>query len=181
MTVRRIVRAVGLVLACAASQAAAQELWYTLGIAASHNDTAQVTEMLFKGNQDPDGIESAGQRTPLEYAASFNNLAMAKLLLDHGAHVDARDPTGATALHWSAERGNLDFMRYLIDNKATLDIATKQGITPLMLAAGQGQAGAARLLVQSGADPKKQDYTGRDAFGWAAGKPPILQALSAKR
>jgi hypothetical protein len=28
-----------------------------------------------------------------------------------------------------------------------------------------------------GADPKKQDFSGRDALGWGAGKPASLRAL----
>jgi len=48
-----------------------------------------------------------------------------------------------------------------------------------MLAVSRGQAQVVRLLLQNGADPAKQDYTGRDATGWAAGKPNILQILRA--
>jgi Ankyrin repeat len=46
-----------------------------------------------------------------------------------------------------------------------------------MMAANKGQLLAVRLLLKRGADPQKQDYTGRDATGWAEGKPNILQAL----
>lgn len=155
--------------------------WYTVAIAASRNSTEQVLALLLQGGSDPDGADSVGGRTALDYAASFNNLAMAKVLLDHGAHVDARDPSGSTALHWGAERGNLEVMRLLIDNKAAIDAQNRQGITPLMQAASHTQPSAVRLLLASGADPRKQDYTGRDAFGWAAGKPAVLQALNAKR
>jgi ankyrin repeat protein len=157
------------------------ESWYTVAIAASHNSIDQVQAALARGNADLDGPHSTSGRTALDYAASFNNVAMAKLLLEHGAHVDARDPSGATALHWAAERGNLDVMHVLIDSKAGVDVQNRQGITPLMSAASHAQPGAVRLLIASGADPKKQDYTGRDAFGWAAGQPAVTQALNARR
>jgi len=166
----------------ATSEAAAQfDSWYTVAIAASHNSLEQVQAVLARGNADLDGVDSTGGRTGLDYAASFNNVPMATLLLEKGAKVDARDPSGATALHWAAERGNVEVMRLLIDNKASVDAQNRQGITPLMSAASHGQPSAVRLLLASGADPKKQDYTGRDALGWAAGRPAIVQALNAKR
>jgi ankyrin repeat protein len=155
--------------------------WYTVAMAASHNATEQVQEILLRGGADPDIVDSTTGRTALDYAASFNNVAMAKLLLDHGAHVDARDGSGNTALHWAAGRGNLDVMRFLMANKAAVDAPNGQGITPLMSAASHTQPAAVKLLLASGADPKKQDYTGRDAFGWGAGKQAVLQALNAKR
>lgn len=175
--------AIGLAaLVLGAGTARAQfESWYTVAIAASHNSIDQVQAALARGNADLNGLDSTSGRSALEYAASFNNVAMAKLLLEHGAHVDARDASGGTALHWAAERGNLDVMHLLIDNKAGVDAQNRQGITPLMSAASHAQPGAVRLLIASGADPKKQDYTGRDALGWAGGQPAVLQALNAKR
>jgi len=179
---RRVIFCAGLA-ALAAAGAGAQESqsWYSLAIAASHNSNDRVLELLRRGDQDPDAIDSYSGRTALDFAASFNNVAMATMLVDRGAHVDMRDPVGNTALYWAAERGSLDVMRYLLDNNAAVDVQNKRGETPLMAAAGDKQPGAVRLLIAHGADPRKQDYTGRDAFGWAAGHPAVMQALQAKR
>jgi uncharacterized protein len=174
--------AIGLGAFVLAGNAAAEtNYWYTVAIAASQNSTDGVKSLLLQGGNDPDGIDSTSGRTALDYAASFNNIEMAKLLLDHGAHVDARDTSGSTALHWAAERGNLEVMRMLLESKANVDAANRQGITPLMLAASHTQPAAVRFLLAHGADPKKQDFSGHDAFGWAAGKPSVVQALNAKR
>ena len=178
----------GLAIAAAAfllSDAAAEaqlsgQQWYTVTLAASHNDVEQVLALLLQGDQDADGVDSQG-RTPLDYAASFNNPQMALVLLDHGAHVDGRDRAGDTALHWAAERGNLEVMRFLIARGATVDAANRQGTTPLIVAVQHVQPAAVRLLVEKGADPHKQDFTGRDALGWAKGRPNIIQALNARR
>jgi ankyrin repeat protein len=184
MACRRVVLLMGLLAALAAGRTAAQagiNDWYTIALAASRNATDQVQELLADKFNDPDILDGQSGRTALDFAASFDNMAMAQLLLDHGAHVDWRDRMGNSALHFAAERGNLDMIRFLIARGATLDFANKQGITPVMVAAEHSQPGAARLLVQSGADPKKQDFTGRDAFGWAAGNPGVVQALKSKR
>jgi uncharacterized protein len=173
--------ALGAALAAPAAAQSSLNSWYGIANAASHNDMAQVQELLLKGEYDPDAIDSHGGRTALDYAVSFDNTAMAALLLDHGALIDARDRDGNTALHWAAARGKLASMRLLIARKATIDAANRQGITPLIVAVQDMQPAAVRLLLENGADPKKQDFTGRDAFGWAAGKPIVLRALEAKR
>jgi uncharacterized protein len=179
---RRTAVALALVAGCA-GQAAAQgawDTWYSVADAASHNDTMQVAALLKAGDRDPDARESTSGRTGLDYAVTFDNLAMAKLLLDNSAHIDAPDKLGNTALHYAAQRGAIDFIHFLIANKATVDASNRQGMTPLMTAAEQGQAAAARLLLASGANPRKQDFTGRDAIGWAEGKPTVQQVLAAK-
>ncbi len=179
---RRTAVALALVAGCAGPAAAqgAWDTWYTVADAASHNDMAQVAALLKAGDRDPDARESTTGRTALDFAASFNNIAMAKLLLDNSAHIDFPDKLGNTALHYAAEFGMLDIMRFLIANKAPIDASNRQGVTPLMAAAEHGKSAAVRLLLANGADPKKQDFTGRDAFGWSAGNPAMQQVLAAK-
>jgi ankyrin repeat protein len=149
--------------------------FYTIVQAAARNKTDDVRAMLMAG-KSPDAADADGQ-TPLGFAASLGNVEMAQLLLKYNAPVDRRDQFGNTPLHWASQRGGLEIMRLLLAAKATVDIQNQQGITPLMMAASQGQVLAVRLLLQNGADPQKQDYTGRDAVGWAQGKPNVLQAL----
>ena len=126
---------------------------------------------------DPDQPDFGGT-TALMFAAINNNAQIAYILIDHStAHVDARDKFGNTALHYAAEHGSLDVMHELLDAKAPIDAQNRQGITPLMKAANNGQAAAVKLLLQSGADTSKQDFTGRDALGWAGNKVAVVQLL----
>lgn len=167
--------------ALAARPARAQEKlfsdWYTMANAAAENKTGDVANFLRKG-ENPNFLDHDG-RTPLDYAANFGNTAMIKLLLDGGARIDYRDKYGATALHWAAEGGSVEAITLLIQAKAPIDAINRQGITPLMLAAGANRGEAVKALLQAGADPKKQDFTGRDAKGFAAGHPNALRALQA--
>jgi uncharacterized protein len=153
--------------------------WYTLAGAAAANKTEDVQEMVRRGD-NPNFTDSAG-RTPLGYAAALGNAAMVKLLLDSRARVDYRDGFGRIALHWAAEAGQAESIRLLLQAKSPVDATARQGITPLMVAAGANKAEAVKLLLAAGADPKKQDFTGRDALGWAAGKPAALRMLQAAR
>ena len=149
--------------------------WVTVVSAASRNKTDDVINLLVSG-KPADDFDDDG-KSGLTYAASFGNAEMARALIKYHANVDHRDKLGDTPLHWAAERGSVDVMQLLIDGKATVDVQNRQGITPLMLAASKGQVQAVRLLLKHAADPRKQDYTGRDATSWAEGKANVLQAL----
>ena len=150
--------------------------WNNVATAASQNKLDDVQTFLLK-HSDPDAVDDQG-RPALIWAVNYNNVAMIKLLLDHGAAADSRDSFGDTALHWAAQRGSTEAITLLINGKATIDALNKQGATPLMMAAGNGKSAAVRLLLAHGANPKLEDYTGRDARGWAAGKPAVLQILA---
>ena len=125
---------------------------------------------------DPDQPDYTGY-TALMYAAINNNTMIANLLLTHSAHTDVRDKLGNTALHLAADRGSIDVMRQLLDAKAPVDAQNRQGVTPLMVAATNGRAEAVKLLLKYNADTGKQDYTGRDALGWAGNKTAVVQLL----
>ena len=153
--------------------------WYSVASAASRNKTEDVQSLLIAG-KTPDVTDTEGQ-TPLGYAASFGNAEMARILLKYNAPVDRRDQFGNAPLHWAAQRGSTEIVQMLLDAKAPVDSQNKEGVTPLMMAASRGQTVVVRLLLKHGADPQKQDYTGRDAAGWAEGKPNVLQVLHAAK
>ena len=46
---------------------------------------------------------------------------MAKLLLENGAAVDAKDKEDMTALHWAAENGHEPVAKLLLENGAAVD------------------------------------------------------------
>ena len=186
MSYRAILLIVGAVLALAPPRVLAQGLplggfdlsdWYSVASAAARNKTDDVQSLLIAG-KTADVTDTTGQ-TPLGYAASFGNVEMARILLKYNAPVDRRDQFGNAPLHWAAQRGSIEIVQMLLDAKAPVDSQNREGVTPLMMAASRGQAVVVRLLLKHGADPQKQDYTGRDVVGWADGKPNVLQALHA--
>jgi ankyrin repeat protein len=153
--------------------------WYTLANAAQNGRNDEIAVMLRRGD-NPNFVDPRG-RTPLSYVAALGDVEGVKLLLNGGARVDYRDGGGSTALHAAAEHGRTEAIRALLQARAPADVANREGVTPLMLAAGANRPDAVRLLLEAGADPKKQDYTGRDAESWGRGKPNVLQALQTAR
>lgn len=143
--------------------------------AAAANNAAEVSGLL-DARVSPDETEVYG-RTALIYAAMNDNPEMAQALVAHGAKVDLHDNLGKTALHWAAERGSMNVLRVLLQANAQVDVQTREGLTPLMLAAKNGRTDAVRRLLQYHADPRKNDYTGRDAVSWAENRVTIVDAL----
>jgi ankyrin repeat protein len=149
--------------------------YYTIVNAAAANNVADVRVFITRG-VNADAADPQG-RTALSYAAQLGNAEMAQMLIDARASPDLRDKMGGTPLHWAAENGKLEVVKVLLAGSATVDLANRQGITPLMLAVSHGNLPVVKALLAAGADPRKADFTGRDSFGYAAGKPAIQQAL----
>ena len=147
--------------------------------ASSQNQTEEVARLLRRGD-NPNGLDSTGH-SPLGYAALYGNTDMTKALLASGARPDFRDKFGNTPLHWAAANGQVEVVRLLLAAKAPVDAPNKQGVTPLMMAADANKIEAVRALLAAGADPKKEDFAGRDALGWAQGKPGTLRLLEAAK
>jgi ankyrin repeat protein len=182
LTRRTALAATVMVLLC--RQSSAQGLadfsgFNDVATVAAHGKTDELIRILQNG-RDPNVPDDSGE-TALHYAAQLGDQRMVQALLYYKASVDPRDQFGNTPLHWAAQRGNVAIVQMLIDAKATIDPQNKQGVTPLMMAAKAGQTQAVRLLLKDGADPRHADFTGRDAAGWAEGKPAIVQLLRAAK
>lgn len=68
------------------------------------------------------------QLRPLHYAARNGNPEIIKLLLDSGAHVNAEDSEGWTALHHASYHGHRGCVELLLDRGADINCRTKQGL-----------------------------------------------------
>lgn len=146
-------------------------------LAAATNDLEGVRKAILDGDS-PSITDNSGVPA-LAYAAKFDNAAMARLLIENGSGVVGRDTLGNMPIHWAAQQGSLAVLQILLDAQSPIDPANREGLTPLMTAARNGQLAAVRFLLEKGADPRKQDFTGRDALGWA-NQPAIRHLLEDK-
>ena len=75
-----------------------------------------------------------------------------KLLLDHGADVNATQADDFTPLHEAAQNGMLDVTQWLLDRGAQINPRlSSSGKTPLALASEHQHEAVAELLMRHGA------------------------------
>ena len=87
-----------------------------------------------------------------------------ELLLANGASVDARGPSGMTALHWAAAKGYAERTAQILQHHPQLETTDDRGRTPLLVAHSE----AAEKLLAAGANAFAMDKDGMNALHYAA-------------
>jgi ankyrin repeat protein len=145
--------------------------------ATAENDVNKVRQLVTSGSNPNETNEES--RTGLHIAAINGNLSIAAILIKGRARLDITDKLGNTPLHYAADRNQVEMAKLLVDAGASADPINRNGVTPLMMAAGRGDLEMVKALLAKGANPRKTDFTGRDALGWASDsrRPLVVQAL----
>ncbi len=132
----------------------------------------QATRKLLEGGANPSGHEAGYERyAPLHLACRVgHHTTIVRLLLSHGADVNARNRDGWTPLHYACRHGQTDIVCLLLDAGAEVNAKENNGSTPLSLACLNGHFELTRLLLEKGADVTAKDSRGRSPLSMAAGK-----------
>lgn len=101
-------------------------------------------------------------------AARNDDRATVSALLKQGAHVNAREEDGATALTWAADRVNLDLATLLLKAGADPNLTNELGIGPLSLAINNGSEPLVKLLLANRANPNVVRENGESPLMTAA-------------
>lgn len=106
-------------------------------------------EHLLDSGADPNTTDHAGLNA-LMYGAGAD-LAVTRLLLQHGAHVTTQSKLGRTALLMaSAYAGNTEVVRALLESGANVEFADRRGWTAVVLAARTGDVRLVETLLDAG-------------------------------
>jgi ankyrin repeat protein len=143
-------------------------------------------------NQDKDAARLALKRhvdvnaplgdgsTALHWAAHWNDLEMADLLVAAGANANAETDLGVTPVYLASEIGSAAMTEKLLAAGANPNRAASTGVSPLMLAARAGSVGAVQALLAHGADMNaKERSREQTALMWAVaqGHPDVVRVL----
>jgi ankyrin repeat protein len=176
----RLLRSLGLLVALPAASFAANS---TAVADAAMNHDLPGLRVLINQKADVNGPQADGN-TALHWAAQWNNLEAADLLIRAGANPMAATRLGATPLYLASEAGSAAMISKLLaagaDPNATF---LTHGETPLMFAARSGSVDSVRVLLDSGAKLEAQDtLRGTTALIWAAEQnhPALVRLLLAR-
>lgn len=138
----------------------------TLVEAVKRQDQATVRAMLRrKVDVNAPALDGA---TPLQWAASRNDLAIADLLVKAGAKADVANDYGVTPLSLAALNGSAPMLDLLLTAGANPNLALPSGETPLMTAARTGNVPAVTALLNRGAQvDATEPVAGQTALLWA--------------
>jgi ankyrin repeat protein len=106
---------------------------------------------------------------PLDAAVSTGQLESVKLVLAHGANINAVNSGGRTALHIATLSDNWDIVKLLLESGAQANIADNVKTTPLHIAAQRNNYGIVQLLLDHGAQVSLTDSANETPLGLAVG------------
>ena len=107
--------------------------------------------LLNKGAQVGARSTNPMQNMALHAAAAGRHADVIKVLIDHGAPVNARQHGGWTPLQAAAQNGDLESARMLISNGADVQARAENNQTALDLALTKGHQAMVDLLESNGA------------------------------
>jgi ankyrin repeat protein len=154
----------------AASTVAAAPSDARLADAARNRDKATVRSLL---KQRPDlnalNAPDAEGMTALHWAAHWDDLETARLLLRAGANAKIANRYGVTPLHEACTVSNVAMIEALLKAGADPNASFGDGETPLMTAARTGNVDAVKLLLTFGGNvDAREAWRGQTALMWAA-------------
>ena len=119
--------------------------------------------------------------TVLMYAAWKGHLKSARVLLEHGADIHAKNNKGRTALMVAAKNDYLNFAKVLIQKGARVNETDRKGQTALIHAAWKGHLSFIKFLMEHGGKVSIRDNKGRTASRLAFYSSLLDSATSGRR
>ena len=158
-----------LLLGCAC--ASILSLWCLEGandtrlVEAARQQNKQSVQTLLAQHGDVNAATDDGA-TALLWAAHWNDLEMADLLLHAGSRADNMNQLGVTALSLACTNGSAAMVGKLLAAGANPNLALPTGETPLMTCSRSGSAEAVRALLSHGASVNAKQDQGQTALMW---------------
>jgi hypothetical protein len=125
--------------------------------AVKNDDYSKAKEIVGESRYD---LRDSTAGDALINAAYYGRTEIARLLIEHGANVNAAMYNGVTPLMNAASRGYPEIAGLLVEHGANVNLAAKNGGTPLINATINGHTEIARMLIEHGANVNTADSEG---------------------
>ncbi len=135
----------------------------------------EMLELLIAYGSNINSCDNSAQ-CPLMRVILNNCIECAKRLLEAGADPLLVTNTGNTLVMLAAQYSE-PILKLLINNNTDLSRRNKQTRTALMLAIKSANSMSVKTLLLAGANPRRRDEQGQDAFDFAKGQPAIQAIL----
>src|SRR5262249_17317380 len=123
-----------------------------LGLAVFFGHLETVEALLAAGAEVNTASRESMKVTPLHSPAAARQVAIARVLIKHGAKVNvAQVDSGFTPLHEAALNGDLEFAKLLLEHGADVNAKMTDGKTPLSFAVEGRKTEMAAFLRERGA------------------------------
>lgn len=133
------------------SYSKAWAMGYVLLRISTKNKHFEITKLLLESGAKVNNSHNRRKKfndTPLHYAAISGELEIAKMLLDKGANIHAKNEYGATALQTAVFRNKLNIVELLLNRGASVNEKKSDGSTSLHTAIQRGNLKAVEMLLK---------------------------------
>jgi len=140
----------------------------TVLIRAAENGNYETVKWLLHNTDADVNARNELGRTALH--RSYDNENVARMLLEHGIDIHAKDKYGNSAICDAARLGYDKVVEILVKFGANVNDTNLDSCTPLILAAEEGYEQVAAILVENGANVNAKSEQGKTALHVAAAK-----------